>query len=468
MIYLATSICDVQTYVAHARPLRAYGYGAQDTSIYSVYSSPRSEKIRYETRTPLRTPHNPFPEELSSSLGAVSHPSMNAKKLIKKAIKAAPKKRLERTALEAAVIAQLIAGGKSEKKAKKAFTAKLELPCFSCHGTVVTLTDAAEGLSASTETSAAAQAAPPAKRPRAAGGVAGSTNGAAVRMMDAAAAAAFHEEHRIEVTGIGAESFRPVANFADAGFSEAALSACKSFARPTPIQSCCWPIMMAGRDVIGVAETGSGKTLAFFLPAMMHVSALPSGANKAGAPDVLVLAPTRELAMQSDEVCRAAGALVGLRTICIYGGVPKGPQRQAIKDGARVVVATPGRLLDLEQEGGVRLVSTLTVLQRERKRPERMPGLTSRARAQPYRHPTLPRRATCPTSCSTRRIACSTWASRRTYVRSSASLRRSGAPSCSPQRGLTLSAPWPRSSSSSPYGSMSAHRSSPPTCESSR
>ena len=147
----------------------------------------------------------------------------------------------------------------------------------------------------------------------------------------------------------------PVATFADAGFS-ATVRATTKFAKPTPIQSQCWPIMMAQRDVIGVAETGSGKTLAFFLPAMMHHAAHPMPAAKKGTgPSILVLAPTRELAMQSEDVCRAAGAEAGIASICIYGGVPKGPQRQAIRDGAAAVVATPGRLLDLHNEGGVSL-----------------------------------------------------------------------------------------------------------------
>jgi len=172
--------------------------------------------------------------------------------------------------------------------------------------------------------------------------------------MDAAASTAFCEQNRIEISGNDSANFRPIANFSDAGFSAPALKVCASFPKPTPIQACVWPIMMARRDVIGVAETGSGKTLAFFLPAMMHYTSLPTQPSLAG-PVVLVLAPTRELAMQSEIVCRGAGEPIGLHSVCIYGGVPKGPQRQAIRDGARVVVATPGRLLDLEQEGGISL-----------------------------------------------------------------------------------------------------------------
>lgn len=146
-------------------------------------------------------------------------------------------------------------------------------------------------------------------------------------------------------------AFRPVAGFAEAGFGPEALQATTSFARPTPIQSCCWPPMMSGRDTVGVAETGSGKTLAFFLPAMTHVLK-HSGGPRAPGVAVLVLAPTRELAMQSEEVCSKAGKPIGLKSVCVYGGVDKKPQRQALKEGARVVVATPGRLLDLASEEG--------------------------------------------------------------------------------------------------------------------
>jgi hypothetical protein len=82
---------------------------------------------------------------------------------------------------------------------------------------------------------------------------------------------------------------------------------------------------------------------------------LSAGGARSKGPTILVLAPTRELAMQSEEVCRAAGGVAGVASICIYGGVPKWPQKQAIAQGAKVVVATPGRLLDLEQEGAIDL-----------------------------------------------------------------------------------------------------------------
>jgi ATP-dependent RNA helicase DBP3 len=136
------------------------------------------------------------------------------------------------------------------------------------------------------------------------------------------------------------------------------LSYTSKFAKPTPIQSQCMPFVLSGRDVVGIAATGSGKTLAFMLPGMRHATAqapLAGGAPDARGPVVLVLAPTRELAMQSAEVCDAVGGACGVSSACVYGGVPKGPQKDALRRGCHVVVATPGRLLDLMSEGAVSL-----------------------------------------------------------------------------------------------------------------
>ena len=137
-----------------------------------------------------------------------------------------------------------------------------------------------------------------------------------VRMMGPTEAAAYWKEHSIEVTGTNADSFRPLASFADAGFSGDVLKSCAKFAAPTPIQAQCWPPLIAGRDTIGVAKTGSGKTLAFFLPLLEKLL----GKKRSGV-RVLILAPTRELAMQSEEVCKAAGGACGVGSVCIYGGL---------------------------------------------------------------------------------------------------------------------------------------------------
>jgi hypothetical protein len=164
----------------------------------------------------------------------------------------------------------------------------------------------------------------------------------------AAEASAYWAEHEIAVSGDGVSSFRPCLKFADAGFDAQVVRATATFDAPTPIQATCWPIALAGRDVIGIAETGSGKTLGFFLPALMHIRRDPSPPGRRPI-RVLVLSPTRELAMQTESLIRSAGSHCAIEALCVYGGVPKGPQKKALQSGIDVVVATPGRLLDLYQ-----------------------------------------------------------------------------------------------------------------------
>ncbi|QCD81027.1 ATP-dependent RNA helicase DDX5/DBP2 [Vigna unguiculata] len=103
---------------------------------------------------------------------------------------------------------------------------------------------------------------------------------------------------------------------------------------------------MKGRDLIGIAETGSGKTLAYLLPALVHVNAQPRLAHGDG-PIVLVLAPTRELAIQIQEEALKFGSRTSIRSTCIYGGAPKGPQIRELRRGVEIVIATPGRLIDM-------------------------------------------------------------------------------------------------------------------------
>ncbi|CAB1115550.1 unnamed protein product [Ectocarpus sp. CCAP 1310/34] len=126
--------------------------------------------------------------------------------------------------------------------------------------------------------------------------------------------------------------------------------------KPTLIQAHCWPVLNAGRDVIGIAETGSGKTLGFSLPAMSKIFKKMKAGKKSEGPYMLVLAPTRELALQSAEVIAEAGGHCGIKSVCVYGGVPKRDQKIALGGGrgggcVQVVVATPGRLKDLVGEG---------------------------------------------------------------------------------------------------------------------
>src|SRR6185295_2892737 len=113
------------------------------------------------------------------------------------------------------------------------------------------------------------------------------------------------------------------------------------YTRPTPIQAEAIPVALAGRDLIGCASTGTGKTAAFLLPILQKLSTGPRGQCHA-----LVLSPTRELAMQIDEQALAIGYHVGLTAVSVVGGSVMQPQERALRAGAEIVVATPGRLLD--------------------------------------------------------------------------------------------------------------------------
>jgi superfamily II DNA/RNA helicase len=125
----------------------------------------------------------------------------------------------------------------------------------------------------------------------------------------------------------------------------AALAA-RGITTPRPIQAHALPDAMAGRDVLGRAETGSGKTLAFGLPLLIR-TATARGERRARQPRGLVLVPTRELADQVHDELLPLAAVLGLRLLAVYGGVPLGRQAQELRRGTDVVVATPGRLLDL-------------------------------------------------------------------------------------------------------------------------
>jgi ATP-dependent RNA helicase DeaD len=118
---------------------------------------------------------------------------------------------------------------------------------------------------------------------------------------------------------------------------------------PTPIQEAAIPVMLAGRDIIGQAHTGSGKTLAFGLPLIENID------SASNATQALVLTPTRELCQQVGGVLEQLGKPAGFSVLTVYGGVGYGPQMDALKRGAQVVVGTPGRVLDHLQRGTLRL-----------------------------------------------------------------------------------------------------------------
>ncbi len=120
----------------------------------------------------------------------------------------------------------------------------------------------------------------------------------------------------------------------------------EGYVEPTPIQAKAIPIILSGRDVIGVAQTGTGKTAAFVLPLLERLSQEPSERRMR----VLVIAPTRELVVQIEENIRAYGRHLQLRYATIFGGVGEAPQIQALRRGVDMVVATPGRLIDLMEQ----------------------------------------------------------------------------------------------------------------------
>jgi ATP-dependent RNA helicase RhlE len=124
------------------------------------------------------------------------------------------------------------------------------------------------------------------------------------------------------------------------------------YTTPTPIQKEAIPHILAGRDLLGLAQTGTGKTAAFVLPMLERLRRVPNKGVRA-----LIVAPTRELAEQIHGSIVALGGDTNLRSVALYGGVGKSPQVQALRSGVEIVVACPGRLLDLLSEKALHLGS---------------------------------------------------------------------------------------------------------------
>ncbi|MEX2450120.1 MAG: DEAD/DEAH box helicase [Rhodospirillales bacterium] len=151
--------------------------------------------------------------------------------------------------------------------------------------------------------------------------------------------------------------------FKDLGLAEPILKAvtAEGYTTPTPIQSEVIPAMLNGRDIVGIAQTGTGKTAAFVLPLLHRII------NRAARPgpkccNVLILAPTRELAAQIAESIATYGRFIRHSAAVVVGGVKPGPQIRAVARGIDVIVATPGRLMDHMSTGAVRLDSATTVI----------------------------------------------------------------------------------------------------------
>ena len=149
--------------------------------------------------------------------------------------------------------------------------------------------------------------------------------------------------------------------FADLGLSHEVLAAVADmgYTSPTPVQAASIPHALDGEDVLAAAQTGTGKTAAFLLPTMNNLPHVPRGRARgrvaAQGPLMLVVTPTRELAQQIEDVCRAIARRTGHTSVTVVGGVSYNPQRDKLKRGCDILIATPGRLQDLIDQGACSL-----------------------------------------------------------------------------------------------------------------
>lgn len=168
-------------------------------------------------------------------------------------------------------------------------------------------------------------------------------------------------ELRLDLDGIkvsGKDVPKPVQKWSHCGLTRTMLEVVEKlgYDRPTPIQMQALPVIMSGRDVIGVAKTGSGKTMAFLVPMFRHIMDQDRVKDNEG-PIGLILTPTRELAVQIHRDCKPFAKALGLRTVCAYGGPPIKDQIAELKRGAEIIVATTGRMIDLLAANQGRVVS---------------------------------------------------------------------------------------------------------------
>src|SRR5262249_21837503 len=156
--------------------------------------------------------------------------------------------------------------------------------------------------------------------------------------------------------------------FSKFGLSQPMIDGVKpmGYTEPTPIQLRAIPLILEGRDVIGSAQTGTGKTAAFALPILSQLG------RHSSQPRLLVLEPTRELAAQVETAIRDFARFTDLRVVVLFGGVGYGLQRENLRKGVDIVVATPGRLLDLVEQGACKLDHVEFLLLAE---PARMPDM---------------------------------------------------------------------------------------------
>jgi ATP-dependent RNA helicase DBP3 len=239
---------------------------------------------------------------------------------------------------------------KEAKKAKKAKTARSAVDDSTASATpargVSTASSVAESKGASSATSP--QPATPADP---------------ANLVSVSDTLSFFRENQITIDedeSITSASLSPITNFAQLPLTdESERAPFANFKAPTPIQATAWPYLLAGRDVIGVAETGSGKTWAFGVPCIRYIKELPR--EKRLGVKAVIVSPTRELALQIQQQIEKLAGPAKLRSACLYGGVDKAEQRTALKK-ANIIVATPGRLNDLIDEGAANLSSAQYVV----------------------------------------------------------------------------------------------------------
>jgi len=152
----------------------------------------------------------------------------------------------------------------------------------------------------------------------------------------------------LSISAMGPNMPSPVISFAHLGLPKELIEGIRrhGYFKPTPIQAQAIPAGLSGRDVIGVAETGSGKTVAYLMPMLVHCAAQPA-LQKDEGPIGLVLCPTRELAIQIEKETFKFNKLLGLRSTTLVGGLSKKEQFKDIKKGSEIVIANPGRVIDI-------------------------------------------------------------------------------------------------------------------------
>ena len=174
-----------------------------------------------------------------------------------------------------------------------------------------------------------------------------------LEMLDTAVDASFSSK--------SADAADELVRFADLGLSDEVLAAVEDlgYEHATPVQAMAIPQVLAGRDILAAAQTGTGKTAAFLLPTMSRLPRVKRARGRAMSvgcgPRMLIITPTRELAQQIDDVCKKVAARTRHTAVTVVGGVSYNPQKSALKRGCDILVATPGRLVDLIDQGACML-----------------------------------------------------------------------------------------------------------------